>query len=157
MNNDFFYRPIWQQYGISFCIVTTIFFFNYLFFLNDITQEVNQQKLLSQTNNQEINRLQTTIERYRQNHNTMLRLISEKDLAKAINKNHLILNSFKYYKANSIQNWDIELKGKFLNFLSFIKWMKDNDYYIDIKNLMINREINDLTISFTIVFDIGKA
>lgn len=155
MNNDFFYRPIWQQYGISFCIVMTIFIFNYLFFLDDISQELSQQRLLSQTNNKEIKKLKTTIERYR--NNTMLRLISEKDLAKAIDKNHLILNYFKYYKTNITQNWDIELKGKFLDFLSLLSWLNDNYYYIDINNLTINRENNDLKISFTLLFDNGKA
>lgn len=155
MNNDFFYRPIWQQYGISFCIVMTIFIFNYLFFLDDISQELSQQRLLSQTNNKEINKLKTTIERYR--NNTMLRLISEKDLAKAIDKNHLVLNYFKYYKTNITQNWDIELKGKFLDFLSLLSWLNDNYYYIDINNLTINRENNDLKISFTLLFDNGKA
>jgi hypothetical protein len=149
MNSDFFYRPLWQQYCLCFLSTLAIFAIGYLFFINDLANQVHQKTMLFYANNQNIEQLKVQLARYQTDKPFIL--ISEQDFAKAIKKNHLTLGSFKHYQMENTANWDIELYGQFNNLINLITYFNENYFYLDFKNLDIYQEDNYLKISFTLV------
>lgn len=152
MNSNFFYRPIWQQYVICFVFFSAIFLIGYLFFIADIEHEADQQMQYYHEKKDEIKLLQTRLDRYQANRNNTLSLISENDLAQAIAHNHLTLNSYKRYETENMINWDIELNGKFIDFIALITSFNDDYFYLDFQRLIINKQEQQLQITFTLVF-----
>ncbi|WP_085246752.1 hypothetical protein [Gilliamella mensalis] len=152
MNSEFFYRPIWQQY--MFCILCCLMLFVivYLLFIKDIQQQAMLKAKLYQQKIIQTELLQAKVNRYQTSKNTLYSLITEKELAQAIEKNNLVLRSFKHYQMDNTVNWDIELEGQFWNFITLISSLTDDFYYLDFQNLKISKQEQQLQIIFTLLF-----
>ncbi|MWP62566.1 hypothetical protein [Gilliamella sp. Pas-s25] len=155
MNSDFFYRPIWQQYGV--CILCCLAFFAivYLFFIKDIQQQAMLKANLYQQKITETKLLQAKVNRYQASKNTLYSVISEKELAQVFEKNHLALRSFKHYQADNMINWNIELEGQFGDFINLISSLTNDFYFLDFQNLKISKQEQQLQIMFTLLFKKG--
>lgn len=152
MKSEFFNRPIRQQYLLSCLFLLSIFWIGYLLFIVDIEREAEQQMQLYHEKKVEIELLQARLTRYQASKSNSLSLISEKELAQAIEHNHLALSSFKHYEDDSYINWEIELYGKFVDFIALITSLNDDYYYLDFHHLMINKQDQQLQITFTLLF-----
>ncbi|NUF48354.1 hypothetical protein [Gilliamella sp. ESL0250] len=155
MNSDFFYRPIWQQYGV--CILCCLAFFAivYLLFIKDIQQQAMLKAKLYEQKITETKLLQAKVNRYQASKNTLYSVISEKELAQVFEKNHLALRSFKHYQTDNMVNWDIELEGQFGDFINLISSLTNDFYFLDFQNLKISKQEQQLQIMFTLLFKKG--
>ncbi|OCG13313.1 hypothetical protein A9G24_07780 [Gilliamella sp. App6-5] len=155
MNSNFFYRPIWQQYGV--CILCCLVFFAivYLLFIKDIQQQAMLKAKLYQQKITETKLLQAKVNRYQASKNTLYSVISEKELAQVFEKNHLALRSFKHYQTGNMVNWDIELEGQFGDFINLISSLTNDFYFLDFQNLKISKQEQQLQIMFTLLFKKG--
>lgn len=152
MNNDFLERPIWQQYLICILLPSTLFFIGYQFFIKDLKLQIDQQMTLYKEKRIETESLQARIERYQAAQNSSLTLITEHELAKAIERNHLSLTLFKYDQNDSGIYWDVELYGQFADFMQFISDFNDDFYYLNFQNLSISKQDGYLQIRFSLLF-----
>lgn len=152
MNSDFFNRPIWQQYIFCFLFFASIFLIGYFFIIVDIEHDAERQIRHYHEKMDEIRLLQTRLTRYRANKDSSLSLISENELARAIEQNHLILNSFKRYETDNTLNWDIEINGKFIDFITLITSFYEDYFYLDFHQLIMNKQNEQLQITFTLLF-----
>lgn len=155
MNNDFLERPIWQQYLVCILLPLTLFFIGYQFFIQDLKQQADQQMALYQEKQVEIEMLQARIERYHAAKNSSLTLITEHELANAIERHHLKLMSFKLEQNDSATYWDVELNGQFSDFMKFIGDFNENFYYLNFQQLSIGKQDNYLRIRFSLLFKKG--
>jgi Tfp pilus assembly protein PilO len=152
MSDDFFNRPIWQQYLICILLPSTLFFVGYQFFIKEIKQQAEQQIALYEEKKVDVELLQTRIERYRSAKNSSLTLVTEHELAKAIVNNQLVLTSFKHEQSDSATYLDVELQGQFADFMRFISNFNDNFYYVDFQNLSISKQDGFLRFRFSLLF-----
>lgn len=155
MNNDFLERPIWQQYLVCILLPLTLFFIGYQFFIQDLKQQADQQMALYQEKQVEIEMLQARIERYHAAKNSSLTLITEHELANAIERHHLKLMLFKLEQNDSATYWDVELNGQFFDFMKFIGDFNENFYYLNFQQLSIGKQDNYLRIRFSLLFKKG--
>ncbi|OCG22534.1 MULTISPECIES: hypothetical protein [unclassified Gilliamella] len=155
MNNNFFYRPVWQQYTICILCCLVLFVIVYIIFIKDVQQQAALKLQLYQLKITETEVLQAKVNRYQASKNTLYSLISEKELAQTIEQNHLALNSFKHYQTDNMVNWDIELEGQFFDFMTLIASLTDDFYYLDFQNLKISKQDQQLQIIFTLLFKKG--
>lgn len=151
MNNDFFYRPIWQQYLISFLLPSIVFFICYQFFIQELKQQTEMQITIYEEKKTAIKLLQSKVGRYQSAKKSSLTLLTELEFAKAIKRNQLRLTSFKYEKNELSSYWHIELRGQFINFMQFISELNDNFYYLNFQNFTIDKQDTYLQIKFNIL------
>lgn len=152
MNSTFFNIPIWQQYFICVLLTSTLFFIGYQFFIQDLNQQIEQQMILYEEKKAEIEMLQAKFERYQMAQNSSLTLITEHELAKAIDRNQLRLASFKHQQNDSATYWEIELNGQFVDFMHFITDFNNNFYFLNFQNLSIAKQDTYLQIRFSLLF-----
>ncbi|MWP48294.1 MULTISPECIES: hypothetical protein [unclassified Gilliamella] len=152
MNSDFFNRPIWQQYLLSIFCCLTVFVVVYLIFIYDIEQQVKSNANAYRQKITETQLLQAKVNRYQTSKNSLYSLISEQELAQAIEQHHLELSTFKRYQTDQTVNWDIELNGQFFNFMNLISSLTDDFYFLDFQNLKISKQDQQLQFSFTLLF-----
>ncbi|OCG41915.1 hypothetical protein [Gilliamella sp. Bif1-4] len=152
MNSDFFYRPVWQQYALCILCCLAFFVIVYQLFIKENQQQAELKSELYQQKITEIELLQEKVRRYQASKNSLYSLISEKELALAIEQNHLALSSFKHYQTDNTVNWDIELEGQFFDFMALISSLTDDFYYLDFQNLKISKQEQQLQIMFTLLF-----
>lgn len=152
MNSTFFNIPIWQQYFICVLLTSTLFFIGYQFFIQDLNQQIEQQMILYEEKKAEIEMLQAKFERYQMAQNSSLTLITEHELAKAIDRNQLRLASFKHQQNDSATYWEIELNGQFVDFMNFITDFNNNFYFLNFQNLSIAKQDTYLQIRFSLLF-----
>ena len=149
MNNDFLERPIWQQYLICILLPSTLFFIGYQFFIQDLKLQADHQMTLYKEKRIETKSLQARIERYQATKNSSLTLITEHELAKAIEHYNLSLTSFKHEQNDLEIYWDVELNGPFACFMSDFN---NNFYYLNFQNLSISKQDSYLKIKFSLQF-----
>lgn len=152
MNSTFFNIPIWQQYLICVLLTSTLFFIGYQFVIRDLKQQADQQMLLYEEKKAEIEMLQAKVERYQMAQNSSLTLITEHELAKAIDRNQLRLTSFKHQQNDSATYWEVELNGQFGDFMQFIADFNNNFYFLNFQNLSIAKQDTYLQIRFGLLF-----
>lgn len=152
MNSTFFNIPIWQQYLICVLLTSTLFFIGYQFVIRDLKQQADQQMLLYEEKKAEIEMLQAKVERYQMAQNSSLTLITEHELAKAIDRNQLRLTSFKHQQNDSATYWEVELNGQFGDFMQFITDFNNNFYFLNFQNLSIAKQDSYLQIRFGLLF-----
>lgn len=152
MNSTFFNIPIWQQYLICVLLTLTLFFIGYQFVIQDLKQQVEQQMILYEEKKAEIEMLQAKVERYQMAQNSSLTLITEHELAKAIDRNQLRLTSFKHQQNDSATYWEVELNGQFGDFMQFIADFNNNFYFLNFQNLSIAKQDTYLQIRFGLLF-----
>lgn len=152
MNSTFFNIPIWQQYLICVLLTSTLFFIGYQFFIQDLNQQIEQQMILYEEKKAEIEMLQAKFERYQMAQNSSLTLITEHELAKAIDRNQLRLASFKHQQNDSATYWEVELNGQFGDFMQFIADFNNNFYFLNFQNLSIAKQDTYLQIRFGLLF-----
>ena len=152
MNNDFLERPIWQQYLICILLPSTLFFIGYQFFIQDLKLQADHQMTLYKEKRIETKSLQARIERYQATQNSSLTLITEHELAKAIERYNLSLTSFKHEQNDSEIYWEVELNGQFSYFMNFISDFNNNFYYLNFQNLSISKQDSYLKIRFSLQF-----
>lgn len=152
MNSTFFNIPIWQQYLICVLLTSTLFFIGYQFVIQDLKQQVEQQMILYEEKKAEIEMLQAKVERYQMAQNSSLTLITEHELAKAIDRNQLRLTSFKHQQNDSATYWEVELNGQFGDFMQFIADFNNNFYFLNFQNLSIAKQDSYLQIRFGLLF-----
>lgn len=152
MNNDFFYRPFWQQYLICILFPIIAFLIGYLVLIEDIQNESIKQRALYQEQLQQIALSKLKIARYQAGKQHALRVINQNQLAYFIEKNQLVLNMFKYHQTDTGVRWEVGLKGNFSHFIHFLSELNNEYFYLDFESLTIANQETYLQIIFTLLF-----